>query len=191
MKQLIDFIPLVIFFIVYKIYGIYYASGALLVATPLALLATYLIYKHVEKVAKITCLIVMIFVSLTLIFHTDSFIKWKVTIIYALFALALLISQWFTEKPLIQRMLGNNQEIRLPDNIWVKLNSAWVIFFIACAALNVYIAFWLPLDVWMNFKVFGLTAGTLIFTVLSVIYIYKNMSKEPREQPTEQTKEEK
>lgn len=178
MKQLIDFIPLVIFFIVYKTYDIFYASGALLVTTPLALLATYLIYKKVEKVAKITCLIVMVFASLTLIFHSDAFIKWKVTIIYALFALALLISQWFTKKPLIQRMLGSNQEIKLPDSHWAKLNSAWAIFFIICAALNVYIAFWLSLDTWMNFKVFGLTAGTLIFTVLSVVYIYKNMAKE-------------
>lgn len=182
MKQLIDFIPLVIFFLVYKTYDIYYASGALLVATPLALLATYLVYKKVEKIAKITCIIVMVFASLTLIFHSDAFIKWKVTIIYALFALALLISQWFTKKPLIQRMLGSNQEIKLPDSNWIKLNSAWAIFFIICAAVNIYIAFWLSLDTWMNFKVFGLTAGTLIFTVLSVVYIYKNMSKEHSEE---------
>lgn len=182
MKQLIDFIPLVIFFIVYKSYDIYYASGALLVATPLALLSTYFIYKKVETVAKITCLIVMVFASLTLIFHSDAFIKWKVTIIYALFAVALLVSQWFTEKPLIQRMLGSNQEIKLADNLWLKLNSAWAIFFIICAALNIYIAFWLSLDTWMNFKVFGLTAATLVFTVLSVVYIYKNMSKEHTEE---------
>ncbi|WP_273802749.1 septation protein IspZ, partial [Proteus vulgaris] len=75
------------------------------VTTPLALLATYLIYKKVEKVAKITCAIVMGFAALTLIFHSDAFIKWKVTIIYGAFAIALLFSQWFTEKPLIQRML--------------------------------------------------------------------------------------
>ena len=171
MKQLIDFIPLVIFFIVYKRYDIFYASGALMVTTPLALLATYLIYKKVEKVAKITCAIVMGFAALTLIFHSDAFIKWKVTIIYGAFAGALLFSQWFTEKPLIQRMLGSNQEIKL----------AWAIFFIFCALLNIYVAFWMAQDIWVNFKVFGLTAGTLIFTVLSVVYIFKNMVKEPAE----------
>ncbi|EKT56227.1 septation protein A [Providencia sneebia] len=187
MKQLIDFIPLVIFFIVYKSYDIFYASGALLITTPLALLATYLIYKKVEKVAKITCVVVMIFASLTLIFHSADFIKWKVTIIYAAFALALLISQWFTEKPLIQRMLGSNQEIKLPDSNWAKLNSAWAIFFIVCALLNIYIAFWLSLDAWMNFKVFGLTAGTLIFTVLSIVYIYKNMAKIHSEEKNEKS----
>ena len=177
MKQLIDFIPLIIFFIVYKTYDIFYASGALMIATPLALLATYLIYKKVEKVAKITCIIVMVFAALTLIFHSDSFIKWKVTIIYGLFAIALLASQWFTEKPLIQRMLGSNQEIKLANHYWNKLNSAWAVFFIVCAAVNIYVAFWMAQDVWVNFKVFGLTAGTLIFTVLSVVYILKKMTK--------------
>ncbi|MEX5870832.1 septation protein A [Providencia hangzhouensis] len=185
MKQLIDFIPLVIFFIVYKRYDIFYASGALIVTTPLALLATYLIYKKVEKVAKITCAIVMSFAALTLIFHSDAFIKWKVTIIYAAFAGALLFSQWFTEKPLIQRMLGSNQEIKLADSYWNKLNSAWAIFFIFCALLNIYVAFWMAQDIWVNFKVFGLTAGTLIFTVLSVVYIFKNMVKEPAEKHEE------
>ncbi|WP_265524005.1 septation protein A [Providencia heimbachae] len=180
-----DFIPLIIFFIVYKRYDIFYASGALMIATPLALLATYLIYKKVEKVAKITCIIVMAFSALTLIFHSDVFIKWKVTIIYGLFAIALLISQWFTEKPLIQRMLGSNQEIKLADSYWAKLNSAWAIFFIVCAAVNIYVAFWMAQEVWVNFKVFGLTVGTLIFTVLSVVYIFKNMTKEPAKEHKE------
>lgn len=156
-----------------------------MVATPLALLATYLIYKKVEKVAKITCAIVMAFAALTLIFHSDVFIKWKVTIIYGLFAIALLVSQWFTEKPLIQRMLGSNQEIKLADSYWAKLNSAWAIFFIVCAIVNIYVAFWMAQDIWVNFKVFGLTAGTLIFTVLSVVYIFKNMTKEPVEEHKE------
>ncbi|BBG59001.1 Probable intracellular septation protein A [Providencia rustigianii] len=186
MKQLIDFIPLVIFFIVYKRYDIFYASGALMVTTPLALLATYLIYKKVEKVAKITCVIVMAFAALTLIFHSDAFIKWKVTIIYGLFALALLISQWFTKKPIIQRMLGSNQEIKLDDSYWLKLNTAWAIFFIACSGINIYVAFWMAQDVWVNFKVFGLTAATLIFTILSVVYIFKHMIKEPHTEKPEE-----
>lgn len=76
-------------------------------------------------------------------------------------------------------MLGSNQEIKLQDSHWVKLNSAWAIFFIVCAALNIYIAFWLSLDTWMNFKVFGLTAGTLIL-LSSVLFIFtKTCRKNP------------
>lgn len=172
MRQLLDFIPLIIFFIVYKKVDIFYASGALMIATALSMLAIYLIYKKIEKSSLITLVIVIIFGGLTLIFHSDLFIKWKVTVIYAIFSLALLVSQYFTQKPLIQRMLG--QEIHLADEIWHKLNLSWAIFFAICALVNIYVAFWLPQDVWVNFKVFGLTAVTLIFTILSMVYIYKH-----------------
>ncbi|CAG9420403.1 septation protein A [Providencia sp. JGM181] len=186
MKQLIDFIPLVIFFLFYKQYDIYVASQSLLITTPISLLVTYFIYKKVERVAKITCAIVMVFAGLTVLFHSADFIKWKVTIIYALFGIALFASQWFTEKPLIQRMLGSNQEIKLADSYWLKLNTAWGIFFIACAVINIYVAYWMAESVWVNFKVFGLTAGTLIFTILSVVYIFKHMTKEPQAEKPEE-----
>lgn len=177
MKQLLDFLPLVVFFIVYKMYDIFYASGALIAATALALVITYWIYRTIEKSSLITFVMVTVFGTLTLAFHSDLFIKWKVTVIYAIFALVLLISQWVMKKPLIQRMLG--KELELPDFVWNKLNIAWAIFFIACALANIYVAFWLPQDIWVNFKVFGLTALTLVFTVLSVVYIYRHL---PREQ---------
>ncbi|HGJ5856096.1 septation protein A [Arsenophonus nasoniae] len=178
MRQLLDFIPLIVFFIVYKKVDIFYASGALMVATALSMLAIYLIYKKIEKSSLITLVIVIIFGGLTLIFHSDLFIKWKVTVIYAIFSLALLVSQYFTQKPLIQRMLG--KEIHLANEIWYKLNLSWAIFFAICALVNIYVAFWLPQDIWVNFKVFGLTAVTLIFTILSMVYIYKHLPKEQK-----------
>ncbi|MFS1564052.1 MAG: septation protein A [Candidatus Arsenophonus phytopathogenicus] len=178
MRQLLNFIPLIVFFIVYKKVDIFYASGALMIATALSMLAIYLIYKKIEKSSLITLVIVIIFGGLTLIFHSDLFIKWKVTVIYAIFSLALLVSQYFTQKPLIQRMLG--KEIHLVNEIWHKLNLSWAIFFAICALVNIYVAFWLPQDVWVNFKVFGLTAVTLIFTILSMVYIYKHLPKEQK-----------
>ncbi|PHM38772.1 septation protein A [Xenorhabdus innexi] len=177
MKQLLDFLPLVVFFVVYKMYDIFYASGALIAATGLAVVITYAVYRKVEKSSLITFAITAVFGTLTLALHDPLFMKWKVTAVYAIFALALLISQWVMKKPLIQRMLG--KELELPVAIWNKLNMAWAIFFIACALANIYVAFWLPLDVWVNFKVFGLMALTLVFIVLSVIYIYRHL---PREQ---------
>lgn len=101
-----------------------------------------------------------------------------VTVIYALFAGALLVSQWVMKKPLIQRMLG--KELTLPQPVWSKLNLAWAVFFILCGLANIYIAFWLPQNIWVNFKVFGLTALTLIFTLLSGIYIYRHMPQEDK-----------
>lgn len=72
--------------------------------------------------ALITFVLVVVFGGLTLFFHNDEFIKWKVTVIYALFAGALLVSQWVMKKPLIQRMLG--KELTLPQSVWSKLNLA-------------------------------------------------------------------
>lgn len=178
MKQLLDFLPLVVFFIFYKLYDIYYASGALIAATALALIITWLKYRKVEKMTLITFAMVTVFGTLTLVFHNDLFIKWKVTVIYTLFALTLLISQLIMKKPLIQSMLG--KELTLPDNVWSNLNIAWALFFLICGLANIYVAFWLPQSVWVNFKVFGLTALTLIFTLLSGIYIYHHLSEEQK-----------
>ncbi|HEJ6939455.1 septation protein A [Serratia marcescens] len=178
MKQFLDFLPLIVFFAFYKLYDIYVASGALIVATALALVFTWVKYRKIEKMTLITFLMVLVFGTLTLVFHNDLFIKWKVTVIYALFALALLISQWVLKKPLVQRMLG--KELTLPDKVWSNLNLAWAIFFLACGLANIYVAFWLPQSVWVNFKVFGLTVLTLVFTLLSGIYIYRHMPEEQK-----------
>lgn len=178
MKQFLDFLPLIVFFAFYKMYDIYAASGALIVATALALVYSWYKYRKLEKMTLITFLMVAVFGGLTLFFHNDEFIKWKVTVIYALFAIALLVSQLVMKKPLIQRMLG--KEITLPEHVWAKLNVAWALFFIICGVANIYIAFWLPQDVWVNFKVFGLTAATLVFTLLSGVYIYRHMPQEEK-----------
>jgi intracellular septation protein len=178
MKQLLDFLPLVVFFVFYKLYDIYYASGALIVATALALIFTWIKYRKVEKMTQITFAMVVIFGTLTLVFHNDEFIKWKVTVIYVLFSGALLVSQLILKKPLIQRMLG--KELTLPDPVWNKLNISWAIFFLLCGLANIYVAFWLPQEVWVNFKVFGLTVLTLVFTLLSGVYIYRHMPDEEK-----------
>jgi intracellular septation protein len=178
MKQFLDFLPLVVFFVFYKIYDIYVASGALIAATALVLLVTWLKYRKIEKMMLITFVMVVVFGTLTLVFHNDLFIKWKVSVIYTLFAGALLFSQWFMKKPLIQQMLG--KELVLPGHIWNRLNFAWAIFFLGCGIANIYVAFWLPQSVWVDFKVFGLTALTLIFTLFSGIYIYRNIPQEDK-----------
>lgn len=178
MKQLLDFIPLIIFFALYKFYDIYVATGALIVATAVQVVVTYAMYKKVEKMQLITFVMVTLFGGMTLALHDDNFIKWKVTIVYIVFALGLTISH-IMGKSAIKSMLG--KELTLPEAIWSTINWAWVGFFSFCAALNLYIAYRLPLDVWVNFKVFGLLAATLIFTLLTGAYIYKHLPKEQKE----------
>jgi len=181
MKQLLDFIPLIIFFAIYKMVDIYAATGSLIVTTGLVLAYTYFKHGKAEKMQIITFLMVLVFGSLTLILHDDVFIKWKVTFIYALFAVALLASQYVFKKSIIKQMLG--KELTLPESVWTRLNLAWAAFFIILSILNVYVAFSLPQEVWVNFKVFGLLGATLVFTLLSGVYIYKFLpaSKEQNE----------
>ncbi|MCL1147674.1 septation protein A [Shewanella marinintestina] len=179
MKQLLDFLPLVIFFVVYKFFDIYIASGALIAATALQLVISYMLYKKIEKMHLITFVMVTVFGTLTLVLHDDSFIKWKVTIVYALFAIALGVSQ-LMRKPILKSMLG--KELVVTDKIWAHVTWYWVAFFVVCGLVNIYVAFSLSQETWVNFKVFGLTALTLINTVLTVLYLFKNMSEEDRKE---------
>ncbi|EKO3431892.1 septation protein A [Vibrio fluvialis] len=177
MKQLLDFIPLIIFFALFKFYDIYVATGALIAATAVQVAVTYFMFKKVEKMQLITFVLVAVFGGMTIFLHDDNFIKWKVTIVYVIFALGLTISHMMG-KSAIKGMLG--EEITLPETVWAKVNWAWVGFFSVCAVLNIYIAYQLPLDVWVNFKVFGLLAATFAYTLLTGIYIYKHLPKEQK-----------
>ncbi|WP_087019791.1 septation protein A [Thaumasiovibrio subtropicus] len=175
MKQLLDFIPLIIFFILYQRYDIYFATGALIVATAVQMLVTWVLYKKVEKMQLATFVMVLIFGGMTILFQDEAFIKWKVTILYAAFALGLWISQ-LMKKPLIKSMLG--KEIVLEDQAWLRLNRAWAVFFLFCAVLNIYVSYSFSLDTWVNFKVFGLLGLTFMFTLGSGVFLYRHMSKE-------------
>ncbi|MGP7733160.1 septation protein A [Oceanimonas smirnovii] len=179
MKQFAEFIPLIIFFVVYKTVDIYAATGALMAATCVQMLVQWVRHKTLEKMHLVTLVLVLGFGGMTLFFHDDAFIKWKVTAVNGLFALGLLVSRYGFSKNLIQQMLG--KELTLPDAVWDKANLAWAGFFAFCGALNVYVAFSLPEAWWVNFKVFGLLGLTLLFTLATVLYLY-------RQQPAQSTK---
>ncbi len=171
MKQFAEFIPLIIFFAVYKTVDIYAATGALMAATCIQMLVHWLKHKKLEKMHLFTLVLVLFFGGLTMFFQDDAFIKWKVTAVNGLFAIGLLVSRYGFRKNLIKQMLG--KEMTVPDTIWDRANLAWVGFFSFCGALNVYVAFNLPQEVWVNFKVFGLLGLTLLFTFATAIYLYR------------------
>ena len=171
MKQLLDFIPLIIFFTVYKLHDIYAATGALMATTLLQMIVVWFMYKKLERSHWITLVLVLGFGAMTLFFHNEAFIKWKVTVLYAAFGSALWISQFLFRKPLIKKMLG--KEMSLPDAVWNRINFSWGLFFWMVGALNVYIAFYLPTEIWVDFKVFGVLGLMLVSTLLTGIYIYR------------------
>lgn len=179
MKQFLEFIPLIIFFIIYKIFNIYAATAALMISMAIVLIISYFKDGKIGKMQWITFAMIMVFGTLTIALHDDAFIKWKVTAVYAVFTIVLLVTQFIYKKPAIKQMLG--KELTLPEKVWNNLNLGWAILFAVLAVLNLYIAFNMPINVWVNFKVFGLMGITLVCTVLSGIYIYKYLPKTKEE----------
>jgi intracellular septation protein A len=171
MKQLLDFIPLIIFFAVFKLHDIYAATGALMATTILQMVVIWFMYKKLERSHLITLVVVLIFGAMTLFFHNENFIKWKVTVLYAAFGSALWVSQFLLQKPLMKKMLG--KELSLPDAVWNRINFSWGLFFWIIGAINVYIAFYMPTEIWVDFKVFGVLGLMLLSTVITGIYIYR------------------
>lgn len=179
MHLVLEYLPLVIFFIFYKFGDLFWATGSLIVTSAFQIL--YYWYKK-EPVPKRTWIffgLIAVFGGLTIFFHDDAFIKWKVTVINGLFAVALLISRYLFNKNLIKEMMS--EALELPEKIWDNLNVSWAIFFSICAGLNLYIAFNFSQEIWVNFKVFGLMGLTFAFAIGSILCLYKYMPEEVSE----------
>ena len=162
MKQLLEFIPLILFFVVYKFFGTQEAAITLVIATLVQLIVLKMLF-------------VVVFGGLTAYFNDDAFLKWKVTLLNGLFGLVLLISQFVLKNPIIKHLLG--KEICLPENVWAKLNTGWAIFFIICMFLNLYVSHLMSNDAWYTFKVFGLTGLSLVATILTGVVVYPHLQE--------------
>lgn len=183
MKFLYDFFPILLFFIAYKTFDIYVATAVAMVSSVVQVGAFWLKHRRIETMHLVTLVSIMVLGSITLLLHDETFIKWKPTVVEWAFALAFLISQFVGGKPLVQRMM--EASIQLTDNkIWMHLNLAWIGFFIAMGALNLYIAFNYPTDVWVNFKLFGMMGFTFVFVLAQGFYMMKYIVAEEAELPT-------
>ena len=176
MKMMFDFFPVLLFFIVYKMYDIYVATAVLIIACFIQTIAHRLIKGEFEKSHVITLVLVALFGGLTLILHDEVFIKWKPTVINLLFAGVFIGSQFIGKKTIIERMMGGN--LTLPPAVWVRLNIAWALFFVFLGGLNLYVAFSFDTDTWVNFKLFGLMGLTLIFVVAQSFYLMPHLKEQ-------------
>ncbi|HBN58066.1 MAG TPA: intracellular septation protein A [Gammaproteobacteria bacterium] len=136
MKFLLDFFPIALFFIVYKTMGLYAAIYAMIGATALQMLITRLQTGKFEKTHIITFGLLVVFGGITLAIKDPAFIMWKVSVLYVVFALALILSMWIGEKTLLQRMLG--KEMTLPAKVWHQLTWFWGVGFSGIALVNAY-----------------------------------------------------
>lgn len=171
MKQLLEFFPIILFFIAYKFYDIYVATAVVIVATIFQVAFTWFKYKKVEKMQWITLGLILVMGGATIYLQDENFIKWKLTIIEWLFGIAFLGSQFIGKKPFVQRMMGANLE--LPPVIWKRLNLIWSAFFIGVGFLNLYVMYSYNTDDWVTFKTFGVPGLMVVFIILQMIYLYK------------------
>jgi len=177
MKLLVDFLPIVIFFIVYKMTGdLILATAVLIPATMLQMGYTWLTTKKVEKMQLVTLILVVVLGGLTVALQDGQFIKWKPTIVNWLFGLVFLGSQFIGKKPVVQRLMGKSME--LPSRIWRQLNLAWVVFFAAMGGINLYVAFNYSESTWVDFKLFGMLGLTFVFILAQGVYMSRFMPKE-------------
>ncbi len=179
MKLLFDFFPILLFFIIFKIYGIYTATAIAMIASLSQVIFYRLKFQRYEKMHVISLIIIMVLGGATLFFHNPWFIKWKPTGIYWLSALVFLSSSFIGSKPLIQKMMEAN--VSLASKIWYRLNTAWSIFFIVMGALNLYVAYHYNTDAWVNFKLFGGVGFTLLFVLIQAFYLTKHMEEKELE----------
>lgn len=173
MKVLSDLLPILVFFLLYKIAGIYAATAAAIIAAVGQWLFYKIVYHRVEPMVTVTAILILVLGGATLLFHNDAFIKWKPTAIDWAFAGAFLGSH-FSAKTLMQRMLET--QIQLAAKIWQQLNFSWCLFFLLMGGANLYVAFHYSTDTWVNFKVFGSLGLTVAFVIAQSVYINRHVS---------------
>jgi len=183
MKQLIEFLPIALFFIVYQLKGesvalggweytfdgIFSATAVLMAATVLQVIISYALTRELEKRLLWLLLAVLVFGGATLVFRNQMFIQWKPTIFNWALALAFGLSGFFSDKNLMERTLGS--QIHLPKPVWSKLNLLWVSNFAIVGALNLVVAYGYSEDTWVSYKLYSAIGFTLLLTILTALLI--------------------
>ena len=180
MKLLIDFFPVLLFFLAYKFFGMYVATAVAIGATAIQIGVTWLRTKSVPSMQWVTLVVILIFGGLTLYLRDEQFIKWKPTVINWLFGIVFLGTQLFGQKTAIEHMLSSS--IILPQAVWKRLNLAWTVFFVLIGAANLVVMHYFDSNTWVNFKLFGMLGLTLVFVVLQSLYLARYMEEPPKEQ---------
>lgn len=193
MKLLFDVFPVILFFIFFKFGNSHpdtatailtsldislgeNAKPAIFLATLVSIIATtgQIIWSkarhgHVDAMLWVSFVVIGVFGGATLIFHNDTFIRWKPSVLYWLFSSTLLGSHLLFKKNLIRSMLS--KKIALPVRVWNVLNFAWGTFFVVLGFVNLYVAYNYSIDTWVNFKLFGFTGIMLVFILAQSAFL--------------------
>lgn len=193
MKQVLELIPIALFFIAYQMNGqtvtlgdfshefngMFSATAVLMIATVVQVIALLAIYKKLEKRDLWTAAAVIAFGSLTLFFRNELFIQWKPTIFNWVLAVVFLGFPLFGGKTLLQKTLG--AQLTLPQGIWNRLNLVWVIHFTIVGALNIYVAYQYAEATWVSYKLYSAIGFTILLSILTVIILAPHIKQQSAE----------
>ena len=174
MQLLFDFLPVIAFFVAYKLANIYVATLVIIVATVLQVSIHWLRTRRVNPMHLVSAGLVLVFGGLTLAIRDAVFIMWKPTVVNWLFAAAFLVSLLprFGGRPLVQRLMSATEaEFNLSPALWRRLNWMWIAFFLVMGAVNIAVFRYFDEATWVNFKLFGMLGLTLAFVVVQGFWI--------------------
>ena len=153
------------------------ATMVVIVATLAQVLILKLLGRKVETMLWVSLVLIVVLGGLGIWFHSETFIKWKPTLLYWVMGTAFLLGPLLMGKNLLRMLLG--QQLQLPDAVWQRLNLAWVGFFAVMGTLNLWVAYTFSTDVWVNFKLFGSLGLMLVFTIAQGLYLSRYLTDEP------------
>lgn len=172
MGLLFDFLPILAFFVTLKFSDVYVATVVAVVATIGAAIYQRIKKGRVEPMMLVSCGLMVLFGGLTLAFHDEVFVMWKPTVLQVLLAIAFVVSRFVGQKPIAQRVFGQVFEAERP--VWLRVNDALTVFFLAVGALNLWVAYNFSIDAWATFKLVGLIGLNLVAAFAAVWYLTKH-----------------
>lgn len=171
MQALFDLFPAIVFFAAYRFFGIYTATAAIMTTMALQLAYQWLRHRKVAKLFLATAIVVWVFGAITLILRNPLFIQWKPTIVYWAFAVAFLGSHVIGQrKTLVERTLGETLELN--PALYRQLSAIWIVAFIVIGAVNLYVVYHFSEEIWVDFKLFGITGLTVLVAVIQGAWVY-------------------
>ena len=175
MKFLFDLLPVGLFFVAIFLWDIFVATAVAIAATVAQVAWLKLKKRKVEPMLWASLAIIVVFGGLTLYLKDKTFILWKPTVLYWLFA-AILSGAALVRRNLIRSLLS--QQMQLPDAVWARLNWSWVGFFVVMGGVNLYVAFNYSEKVWASFKLFGGMGMMFLFVVAQSLFLARHIEEE-------------
>lgn len=177
MKLLVDFFPIILFFVAFKTLGIFAATAVAIVATVAQI--GWLRWRNgrVEPMQWLSLGVIVVFGGATLVAQDETFIKWKPTVLYWLMGGGLLVAEYVFKRNGIRALMG--AQLELPDAVWRHLLHAWSGFFAAMGVINLWVAYHFDTDTWVNFKLFGGMGLMVVFVLGQAMYLARYMKQDP------------